>query len=215
MALPTPVAGAVMIYDSVSGGIISSNGYASPLVMPPLPSASDLNGIHNFNSSSLTPGGVAGTYYYLSGSGLTMPATYMQGIVAGTTFVWRIKMSKTAAGTGAFNIGIYMGTNGSISDTRKVTQSIGTATAALDDLTLDIVLTFTSTTAAYWSISAQHSAATATGFGVATGSASFSGTLTGLTATTGSLIFGIGYSNTTGTAVITVSQVQAYALGVA
>ena len=94
------------------------------------------------------------------------------------------------------------------------TQSIGTATTAIDDLSLDIVLVFTSATAAYWSIYAQHSAATATGFGVATGSASFSGTLSALTTTTGSLIFGIGYSNTTGTAVITLPFCTAEAYGV-
>ena len=214
MTLPTPTAGAVMIWDSVSGGVIASNGYSGSLVSPPVPPTSDYNGIHSFSTSSAQPGGNAGAYYYIPGSALTMPATYQKGIIAGTTMRWFVRMSKTAAGTGAFNVGIYMGTNGSISDTREVTQSIGIATAALDDLLLIVVLTFTSTTAAYWSIGVSHSAATATGFGCATGSSNFSGTLSGLTTTTGGLVFGLGYSNTTGTAVITIPMVHSEALGV-
>ena len=182
----------------------------------PIPVTSDQNGIHNFSTTALIPGGNAGTYYYIAPSALTMPATYLTGIGVGTTttFRWYIRMSKTAAGTGAFNIRLYYGTNGSISDTTLATQSVGTATAALDDMDLEITLTFTSSTIAYWSITAAHSAATATGFGPAIGSQGFNGTLTGLTTTTGSLKFGVGYSNTTGTAVITISQVQAEALGV-
>jgi hypothetical protein len=179
-----------------------------------MPLTNDLNGIHNFSTSSLILGGAAGTYYYLAPSALPMPATYLTGIRSGTTMRWRIKMSKTAAGTGAFNIRLYYGTAGSIADTTLVTQSIGTATAALDDMLLDVVLTFTSTTAAYWTISTLHSAATAVGFGCVTGSQDLSGTLSGLTTTTASLIFGIGYSNTTGTAVITVPMIQSEALGV-
>jgi hypothetical protein len=180
-----------------------------------IPAGTDPNGgIHNFSSSSLTPGGAAGTYYYLAPSALTMPATYSTAIGAGTTMTWHIVMSKTAAGTAAFNVRLYYGTNGSTSDTTLATQSVGTATAALDDMTLDAVLTFTSATAGYWSVSCLHSAATAVGFGCAIGSQSFSGTLSGLTTTTASLIFGVGYSNTTGTAVITVPLVEAAAYGV-
>lgn len=187
---------------------------ATAVLANTVPATSDQNGIHNFSSSSLIPGGNAGTYYYIAPSALTMPATYKTNIGAGTVMRWYIRMSKSAAGSGAFNIRLYYGTNGSISDTTLATQSVGTATAALDDMDLEITLTFTSATAAYWSITAAHSAATATGFGPAIGSQGFSGTLSGLTTSTGSLIFGVGYSNTTGTAVITVPQVQAEALGV-
>ena len=123
-------------------------------------------------------------------------------------------MSKTAAGSGAFNIKLYYGVNGSIADTAMVTQPIGTATAAADDLKLDILLVFTSSSAAYWSMVVSHSAATATGFGPAIGSQTFSGTLTGLTTTTASLIFGVGYSNTTATALITIPMTHAVAIGV-
>ena len=179
-----------------------------------MPVTCDLNGLHNFSTSSLTPGGSAGVFNYIAPSTLTMPATYKAGIVAGTALRWHIHMSKTAAGTGAFVIGIYMGTNGTTADTKEVSQSIGTATAALDDLDLDVLVVFTSTTAFYWAIAARHSAATAVGFGCATGTQAFSGTVSGLTTTTPSLKFGIAYSNTTGTAVITVPLVEAEALGV-
>ncbi len=191
-----------------------ASGNLANCTFPTIPLIDDLNGIHNFSTSSLTPGGAAGTYYYIAPSALKMPATYKTGIVAGTTMRWRIRMSKSAAGTGAFNIRLYYGTLGTTGDTTLATQSVGTATAALDDLELDIILVFTSTTAAYWSITVLHSAASAAGFGCTIGSQGFSGTLSSLTTTTASLIFGVGYSNTTGTAVITIPLVQAEALGV-
>lgn len=209
MTLVAPVLG-----TPASGTLTNCTSIPASHLTGAVPAASDVNGLHNFSSSSLTPGGAAGTYYYLSPSTLTMPATYTTPIAAGTVLKWQVYMSKTAAGTGAFNIGIYMGTNGTTADTREVTQSVGTATAALDDLTLEIIVAFTSTTAFYWSITTLHSAASAVGFGCTIGSQKFSGTVTGLTTTTASLKFGIGYSNTTGTAVITVPFVQAEALGV-
>jgi hypothetical protein len=53
---------------------------------------------------------------------------------------WRVSMTKTAAGTGAFDIIILMGTAGTIGgDTKEVTQSIGTQTAAVDNMTVDVV----------------------------------------------------------------------------
>jgi hypothetical protein len=199
-----------------------NNGDATSVAVPrthadltgAIPITSDVNGLHNFSTSSLTPGGSAGVFNYIAPSTLTMPAVYTAPIAAGTTLRWHIRMSKTAAGTGSFIVGIYMGTAGSISDTKEVSQSIGTATAAVDDVDLDIIAVFTSTTAFYWSIAATHSAAAGVGFGLAIGSQAFSGTVTGLTTTTASLKFGIAYSNTTGTAVITVPLVQAEALGV-
>lgn len=199
-----------------SGIPIASNKISlTSSVSGTIPKTSDPNAaIHDYSTSSLTPGGGAGTYYYIAPSALTMPASYTTAIGSGTTMKWRFEMSKTAAGTAAFNIRFYYGTNGSISDTTLATQSLGTATAALDDMTCAALLAFTSTTAAYWTIACQHSAATATGFGLAIGTQQFSGTLTGLTTTTASLIFGIGYSNTTGTAVITVPLVEAEAYGV-
>ena len=52
------------------------------------------------------------------------------------------------------------------------------------------------------------------GSGSANSQSDGDGTLSGLTTTTASLIFGVGYSNTTGTAVITVPLVTAVAYGV-
>lgn len=179
-----------------------------------LPVSSDLNGVHNFSNSSLTPGGSAGVFNYISSSIIPMPAVYKTGIQVGSALRWHIRMSKTAVGTGAFIVGIYMGTNGTIADTKEVSQTIGTATAALDDMDIDVLVTFTSTTAFYWSIAVMHSAATAVGFGCAIGSMAFSGTVTGLTTTTANLKFGVAYSNTTGTAVITVPLVHAEAFGI-
>lgn len=209
MTMVTPVLG-----TPTSGALTNCTSIPAGQLTGTVPVARDRNGIHNFNSSSLVLGGAAGTYYYITNSDLDMPASYTTAIGAGTVMRWKIKMSKTAAGTGAFNIRGYYGTAGTTSDTTLFTQSVGTATAALDDLDLEIMLSFTSTTAAYWTISTLHSAATAVGFGCAIGSQLFSGTLSGLTTTTASLKFGIGYSNTTGTAVITTNLVNARAFGV-
>jgi hypothetical protein len=198
-----------------SGSLKSTTTAGVETYVHTIPAATDPNAsIHNYSTSSLTPGGNAGTYYYLSPSALTMPATYSTAIGSGTTMKWHFAMSKTGAGTGAFNIRFYYGTNGSISDTTLATQSVGTATAVLDDMECNAILAFTSATAGYWSLACQHSTATATGFGLAIGSQQFSGTLSGLTTTTASLIFGLGYSNTTGTAVITVPLVTSEAYGV-
>src|SRR5690349_17760883 len=77
---------------------------------------------------------VAGTVYYINGSAVALPADY----AVGTKFRWTIAMAKTAAGTGAFNIHIKVGTAATVADTSVVTQSIGTQTAAVDNMMLDI-----------------------------------------------------------------------------
>lgn len=215
MSLPNPAAGAVMIYDSVSGGVITSNGYASPLVMPPVPSACDVNGITNHNTSSQSQVTVANTAYYIAGSQLPMPATYMTGIQSGSVLKWRVAMTKTNAGTVAFDILIYMGTHGSTADTAIVTQSIGVQTAAVDDMIVDVMVAFTSTTACYWTICPLNKAVTATGFGVATGASAFtSGTVSALTTTTPSLVFGLGFNSTTGTPTVVIPMVEAQAYNI-
>jgi hypothetical protein len=144
-----------------------------------------------------------------------MPASYTTAIGAGTTLKWRVAMTKTNAGTVAFDIIIYMGTNGTTADTAEVTQSVGVQTAAIDDMIVDVTVTFTSTTVFYWSICPLNKAVTATGFGVATGAAAFtSGTVSGLTTTTASLIFGLGFQSTTGTPTVVIPMVEAHAEGV-
>jgi len=178
------------------------------------PTVNDPNGIHNFATTSTTPGGAAGVYYYLPGTALQMPNPYKAGIVAGSAFSWMVTMSKTAAGTGALNIGIYSGPNGSISDTRLVTQSIGTGTAAVDSMLLCVDAMFTTTTTMAWSMYPATRAATAAGFGVAFGTgAPLNGTVAVVTSTAGN-IWGLSYSNTNGTAVITVGSQKGAAFGI-
>lgn len=159
---------------------------------------------------------VAGTFYYIAGANINLPAVPLTGIVVGSTIRWRIVLNKTAAGTGTFVIAVHMGTLGTISDTKVVSQSIGTQTAAVDTVAIDVMLTFTAvgngTATFYWTICPAQKAATATGFGVVTGASGvFSGTVSALNSTTASLKFGLSFSSTTGTPTITVPLAEAEA----
>jgi hypothetical protein len=183
-----------------------------------IPAANIPNGIMNLNSTIQTLGGNAGTYYYIGGTALTMPASSKTGggMTTSTMMQWRFKQSKTAAGTGAYNIRIYRGTNGSTADTADVTQSIGTATAAVDQLDIVITLTVTATGASgsyTWCIATDHKAASAAGFGCTAAAPYFAGTVSGVAMNTASLKFGIAYSNTTGTAVIQTAGVVSQVYG--
>ena len=152
---------------------------------------------------------VAGTVYYVNGSGLVLPADY----AVGTKFRWTIAMAKTAAGTGAFNIHIKVGTAGTVADTSVVTQSIGTGTAAVDSMMLDIncrVVTTGASGTLYWAMVPMNKAVTATGFGVVTGpSGQFSGTTGAVNLSTANLKFGIAFANVTGTPTVTVPMCRA------
>jgi len=136
-------------------------------------------------------------------------------MVVGTRFVWRVAMTKTAAGTGAFQIAIYRGTNGTTADTQDVLQTIGTQTAVTDNMTVDVEVVVTATGATgsyYWSIIPNNGAASGTGFGVTVGtSAYFSGTVSSVAMNTANLNFGLGFIATTGTPTITIPFVQANA----
>jgi hypothetical protein len=166
------------------------------------------NGITTANTAIQSQTVVAGTYYYITGSGLAMPATPKMGMSTSTTMQWQFIMQKSAAGTAANSICIYRGTNGSIADTRDVTQSIGTATAAVDTMTVLVTLKVTATgaTGSYtWGIACQHKAATGAGFGVLDATPFFTGTVSGVAMNTASLIFGLGFYNQTGTPTIQVA----------
>jgi len=79
------------------------------------------------------------------------------------------------------------------------------------DVTL-VVPTVGSSGAYFWSMCPQQAAATATGFGIATGTnALFSGTVSSVALNTAGLAFGLGFVATTGTPTIRIVQVQAYA----
>lgn len=172
--------------------------------------------IVNFNQAAQSQVVVSATEYYITRSDLDMPAVYTTAIGAGTTMKWRIALNKTAAGTGTFQVLLKKGTNGSTADTSIVTQTIGTQTAAADNMEMDVQLTWTSATAAYWTIIPRQSAATGTGFGLVypAVAAQFNGTISGQTTTTVSDKYGLSVIFTTGTPTFIVDLVQAQAFGV-
>jgi hypothetical protein len=174
------------------------------------------SGISNFNQTTQSQVVVSATEYYITRSDLDMPAVYTQAIAAGTTMTWRVALTKTAAGTGTFQILLKKGTIGAISDATLVTQTIGTQTAAADNMECDIQLTWTSATGAYWSIIPHQAAASGTGFGLVypAAAAQFSGTIFAQTTTTASDKYGLSVIFTTGTPTFVVNYVKAQAFGV-
>lgn len=171
--------------------------------------------LSNTNTALQSVTTVANTAFYITNSNLNMPAPLVVGIAIGTRFVWRIAMTKNAAGSVTNSLILYMGTNATTADTAVVTQSIGVPTAAVDDMVVDIVITWlavgASTGQYYWSISPMNKAVTATGFGCATGTLFNGTTAANLNTTTAGLKFGIGFVNSTGTPIITVPMVHAQA----
>lgn len=187
-----------------------------------IPAANNMHGLNNGTASAAQSQiVVSATAYYITNSTLTMPATAKTGGGMSTTtrFRWTVAMTKTAAGTGTFAIRIYRGTNGTTADTADVTQTIGTQTAAVDNMTVDVQLTVVTTGATgsyFWSIIPNNKAITATGFGVATGAgAFFSGTVSSVALNTASLKFGLGFVATTGTPTIVIPMVEARAYNMA
>lgn len=154
---------------------------------------------------------VANTPVYITSSNLNIPAGLVQGIITGTVFRWRISMSKSAAGTGVFNIIIYGGINGTTADTAMATQSVAPSqTAVADNMIVDVVLTWVTVGAsgtAFWSITSLNDAASATGFGQVTGTAGFTGTTGAFNTTTASLKFGLGFTSTVGTPTVSIPMV--------
>lgn len=185
--------------------------YAGPGALPLLDDGSstrfgDLGNAATALQSQVT---VAGTVYYVTNSNLTVPAD----IVAGSRFRWTIAMAKTAAGTGAFNVYIKRGTAGTTADTSDVTQSIGTQTAVVDNMMLDIEVVVTATGAAgsyWWAMIPTTRAGSAVGFGTPVGATGqFSGSVSSVALNTASLKLGIGFASVTGTPTIAVPMVRA------
>jgi hypothetical protein len=173
-----------------------------------IPNENIPNGINNASRASQSQVVASGTAYYITRSNLLLPASSKTGggMVVGTTFRWRVALTKTAAGTGTFQLRIYRGTNGSTADTADVTQTLGTQTAAVDMMVLDVMVVVTTTGGTggyYWSIIPMTKAATATGFGVATGTTGFfNGDVASVALNTASLQFGLGFISNTGTPTI-------------
>lgn len=164
------------------------------------------NSVANAEFSQVT---VSGTAYYITGSAINVSA----GLQVGSTFTWRLWMSKTAAGTGTFQMRIYRGTNGSTADTADVTSTIGAVqTPVVDSMVVDVTITITATGASgsyFWTICPMNKAATATGFGIATGTTGlFSGTVSAVALNTASLKFGMSFISTTGTPTVRVVQIN-------
>ncbi len=94
--------------------------------------------------STATQAPAAGTDTIVNGSTVPLGTAGLIGPTGsnqnGTLITWRIKMSKSAAGTGATTFTIRFGTAGTTSDTARCTAfSTGTATAVVD--VADVVIT--------------------------------------------------------------------------
>lgn len=177
--------------------------------------ANAINGFGNGNSAQQSQVVVSATAYYVTNSNILVPPT----AIVGTRFRWTVAMAKTAAGTGIFQMRIYRGTNGSTADTADVTTTLGTQTAVVDSMMIDVEVVFTtigSAGAYYWTMIPTSKAASATGFGVAAGpTGQFSGTVSAVPLNTASLKLGLGFIATTGTPTITVPLVRAQSLNIA
>lgn len=170
--------------------------------------ATSVTGLTSGNTSAQSQVVVSATAYYIAGSALAVPTN----LAVGSRFRWTVAMAKTAAGTGIFELILYRGTAGSTADTADVAQTIGTQTAVVDNMTVDVELVVTTTGASgayYWSIIPTSKAASATGFGVPVGpTGQFSGTKSTVALNTASLKFGLGFRATTGTPTVTVPLVR-------
>ena len=156
-------------------------------------------GLSNRSTTTQSTGQLsASTPVYITNSNINLPASLVTGIVTGTVLQWRFNVGKNANGTGACSILLYYGTHGSTADTAYVTATLPASTAVIDTMTVDIQVTFTSATACSYVMGLSHTAATGTGFGVVSGTPALSGTATGMTTSTGSLIFGVGIEAATG-----------------
>lgn len=69
---------------------------------------------------------------YLTGSAIAIPTN--RPVQIGTIFDWTIVMSKTAAATASMTFDVRFGTNGSTSDTSRLSFATGTQSAAADVL---------------------------------------------------------------------------------
>lgn len=211
----SPLSTDVLPIADVTNGVtkkVSITNLISPLGIA---NANLPNGLTNVNTARQSQLTVSTTAYYITSSNLALPASLKTGMIVGSRYTWRVHLDKTAAGTGTFQIIIYRGTNGSTADTADLTQTLGTQTAVVDNLVLDVsvVVATTGATGSYfWSICALQRAATATGFGIATGTTGlFTGTVSSVALNTTSLVFGLGFKSTTGTPTISVPLVLAQA----
>jgi hypothetical protein len=90
------------------------------------------------NASTADQAIPASTAAYLTNSNIAIPAG---GIKAGSTFNYRITMTKTAAGTVANTFDVRFGTNGTTTDTSRCSFAMGTETAVVDTAVIELTVT--------------------------------------------------------------------------
>jgi hypothetical protein len=90
------------------------------------------------NASTADQSPSANTLTYLTGSSITIP---QGGVKAGSQFIWRMSLSKTANGTAAPAFAVVFGTTGSTSDTARASFTLPIETAAVDTAQITIFCT--------------------------------------------------------------------------
>jgi hypothetical protein len=96
------------------------------------------------NASTADQSPTAATLTYLSGSSINIP---QGGVRVGSQFVWRMSVSKTAAGTAAPSIAVVFGTNGTTADTARATFTLPIETPDVDTAQITIFCTVRSVSA--------------------------------------------------------------------
>jgi len=162
------------------------------------------------NQSSATQAPAAATLTYLTGSDIDVPVGLLR---VGTTFKWRLDLTKSAAGTAIRTFHVRLGTAGSTADAAIITfTGVLVPTAVVDQGFIDINVTIrgpiSASCIARGSFALTHNLATT---GLSTRAMELLGVTSGtFNATTANLV--IGLSVTTGTAeVLTFQQVIAEA----
>ncbi len=180
---------------SCTGNAATANALASGHAIT---NAQDGRGLFNFSTVTQNTGQlVAATPVYITKSDIDLPSSLVTGVVAGTVLKYRFNVGKNADGTGACSILLYYGTNGSTSDSAYATLTLPASTAAVDTMTVDIQVTFSSATACNVVMGVTHSAATAAGFGVTSGAPAYYATPSGMSIPT-SCKFGVGIQAASG-----------------
>lgn len=206
---------------AVNSGVVASVTTSGTVLTTGMgvPNANLPNGIVNANSALQSQVTVAATPYYITSSNLALPSTPLNGIQIGSTFRWRVAFGKNAAGTGAFSLIVYRGTNGTTSDTADVTQAItGTATAGVDHMVVDVQVVVTATGSSgsyYWTMVPFHQSASTLDFNVVSGTI-FTGSATSKSLALSPLTFGLGFQVASGGTMptITIPLVEAQTLNV-
>ena len=81
---------------------------------------------------------ISATEAYITGSAIAIPSGKLK---VGSVLMWRIALDKTNAGVATGIFKVYVGTNGSLSDTARITFTLSAQTAATDQGMVDIWVT--------------------------------------------------------------------------